>query len=460
MEAGLKQKRRSDFERALSLFLQFKERERWSRRELLGFQQQQLDRLVRYAATHSPFYRDLYRTIRFDRLVRLEDLPVIDKKTVMENFDRIVTDQRLKIDRINDYIKDLTYDDYYLGEYRVLTTTGSTGLRGIFVYNRLAWSVIIAAVNRASTLAGLSATGRMKIASIGANTPLHLSHRRAVSMDLGKHDYRHFEAKNRIDVLVDMLNDYQPEYIHAYATIASLLALEQKEGRLRINPSVIVTSAEVLTDAKRELIRQAWGITPFNSYSTTEGALAIECAYHRGIHLFEDLGIVEVVDARNCPVPDGVPGHKILFTNLYQYVQPIIRYEMSDMMTLTDAPCPCGRPFRRVTSMQGRNDDIITMPGTHRKIVSVPPYFFHSPMAMFGQIREYQIIQKKDGLHIRVVLKEASEKEATAESIKNMMRKELESYQVMCPDIHVKFVQWIERDPNMMGKVKLVKKEL
>ena len=460
MESVLGQKRHDDFKRALSLFSQFKERERWSRRELLGFQQQQLDKLVRYAATHSPFYRDLYKTIRFDRSIRLEDLPIIDKKTVMENFDRIVTDQRLKIDHINDYIKNLTFDDYYLGEYRVLTTTGSTGLRGIFVYDRTAWSIIIAAVNRALSVAGLSAGGRMKIASIGANTPLHLSYRRAVSMDVGKHDYLRLEAKDRIDILVDALNDFQPDYIHTYATIASLLASEQKEGSLRIKPSVIVTSAEVLTDTIRELIRQVWDIIPFNSYSTTEGALSIECMHHRGIHLFEDLGIVEIVDDRNCPVPNGMPGHKILFTNLYQYVQPIIRYEMSDMMTVADEPCPCGWPFRRITSMQGRNDDIIKMPGVHGKIISVPPYFFHSPMAKFGRIKEYQIIQKKDGLHIRVVLKGASEKEVTAGSIKKMMRKELESYHVICPDIYVKFVQRIERDPKMMGKVKLIKREL
>ena len=398
--------------------------------------------------------------ISFDHPVNLKDLPVINKQSIMKNFDGVITDQRLKIDDINDYIENLSFDDYYFGEYRVLTTTGSTGLRGVFVYGREAWSVILAAVNRASSLMGLPAIEGMKIASIGANTPLHLSYRRAVSMDMGSHVYRRFEAKDRIDALVNALNDFQPDYIHAYATIASLLASEQQEGCLRIKPSTVVTSAEVLTDTARELIRQAWHIEPFNSYSTTEGALAIECAHRTGMHLFEDLGIFEVVDDHDCPVPDGMPGYKILFTNLYQYVQPVIRYEMSDMMTVTDAPCPCGCSFRRIVFMEGRNDDIITMVDARGKIVSIPPYFFHGPMAKLSQVREYQIIQKKDGLHFRIVLKQGIEKKTVAESIKKMMRREFESYKLVCPDIHVAFVHRIVRDSSMMGKVKLVKKEI
>ncbi len=39
---------------------------------------------------------------------------------------------------------------------------------------------------------------------------------------------------------------------------------------------------------------------------------AMDCAEHRGLHLFEDLCIYEVVDADNRPVPSGHPGAKVL----------------------------------------------------------------------------------------------------------------------------------------------------
>jgi hypothetical protein len=56
--------------------------------------------LLRHAWQKSRFYRDLYYAagIREHDLaaVALEDLPIIDKKLLMDNFDHAVTDPRLK----------------------------------------------------------------------------------------------------------------------------------------------------------------------------------------------------------------------------------------------------------------------------------------------------------------------------------------------------------------------------
>lgn len=460
MDNEFTQRRQEDYERAVAFSTDFSAREWCNRLVLLHYQRKQLDTLARHAIERSSFYRDLYKSIRTDRPIHLEDLPVINKKNIMENFDRIITDPRLKLDEIHDYIDHLTHDDYYRGEYRILTSSGTTGFRGIFVYDRKAWSTILAAVNRAASLMGVSPSIRLKIASIGANTPLHLSYRRATSMDFGLHDYKRLDAKESIDVLVNTLNAFQPEYLHTYASIASLLACEQLEGRLRIKPSIIVSSAELLTEKMKKQIKQAWNVIPFNSYSTTEGLLAIECTHHTGIHLFEDLCIVEVVDENNQPVPDDSPGHKILFTNLYQYTQPIIRYEISDMMTVAANRCPCGRPFRRIIAMEGRNDDMLHLSGMNGTPVSIPPYFFHSAMATLSDVIEYQVVQRKKEIIFKIVLRREARPEEAAAKVKERITKEFTSYRVICPDIRLRIVDRIERDPEKMGKVKLVKREL
>jgi len=378
----------------------------------------------------------------------------------MEHFDGIVTDPRLKLANLYKYIEALTDDDYYLDEYRILTTSGSTGVKGLFVFDRTAWATLIAGVNRGIAMMGIPASRRMRIASIGANSPLHLSYRRAISMDFGTHEYRRLEATQRIEDLVTALNEFQPDLIHAYATIACLLAAAQRQGRLCITPTYIVTSAESLTEHTRSQIRKTWNVSPFNSYSTTEGLLGIECAYHRGIHLFEDLCLVEVVDEHNRPVPDHAPGHKILFTNLYQYTQPIIRYEISDMMTVSSTACPCGRPFRRIVSMEGRNDDIIYLEGTQGGVKAVPPYFFHGPMATLHDIAEYQIIHKADGLHFRIVVPRDARRDTITHALRTEMEREFAAYGVRCPPVHVEFISRLERDIHTMGKIKLVKKEV
>jgi phenylacetate-CoA ligase len=460
MENDYNRKRMEDARRARILAEEFAAREQWIRTEVLRFQQRQLDSLVRYAVKHSPFYRELYRSVPVDAPVAIETLPVIDKQMVMDNFDRVVTDDRLKLSQLYDYIDNLTTDDYFMGEYRVLTTSGSTGLKGVFVFNREAWVHILASINRATSMMGLSPLKRMRIASVGANSPLHLSYRRAVSMDFGFHDYRRLEANWRIDDLVRDLNAFQPEYLHTYSSVASLLAVERKARRLRIQPSVIITSAELLTDTMRETIQKAWNIIPFKSYSTTEGILGIECIHHNGIHIFEDLGIIEVVDENNNPVPDGSPGMKILFTNLYQYTQPVIRYEISDMVTISSETCPCECPFRRIVSIEGRNDDILYLEGLKKKRVAIPPFVFHGIIALFIDIIEYQIIHRNDGIHFRFVMSEKSGREETSLRFKDRMRRELEMFQVTCPNIHIEFVDHIERDPQKMGKIKLVMNDI
>jgi phenylacetate-CoA ligase len=456
LENEYNKKRMEDARRANALAEEFAAREQWARTELIRFQQRQLDSLVRYAVKHSPFYRQLYRFVPRDEPVAIETLPVIDKRTVMDNFDRIVTDERLNLDQLYDYIDSLSRDDYYIGEYRVLTTSGSTGLKGVFIFDREAWIRILASMNRAASMMGLSPFKRMRIASVGANSPLHLSYRRAVSMDFGLHDYCRLEASQRIDDLVRELNAFQPEYLHTYSSVASLLAIEQKAGRLKIQPNVIITSAELLTATMGETIRTAWNVIPFKSYSTTEGILGIECTYHTGIHILEDLGIIEVVDDNNKPIPDGSPGMKILFTNLYQYTQPVIRYEISDMVTISSETCPCGLPFRRIVSIEGRNDDILYIEGLKDKSVAIPPFVFHGIIALFSDIMEYQIIHRDDGIHFRFVPSEKSRREETGLIFKDRMRKELETLQVKCPKIHIEFVDHIERDPQKMGKIKLV----
>ena len=81
----------------------------------------------------------------------------------------------------------------------------------------------------------------------------------------------------------------------AYASMSRILADQHLAGRLHIRPRAIFTSSEVLTEETRRRIVQAWGERLFNQYAATEcGSLAAECDHHRGMHLMEDLVIVEV----------------------------------------------------------------------------------------------------------------------------------------------------------------------
>jgi phenylacetate-coenzyme A ligase PaaK-like adenylate-forming protein len=115
----------------------------------------------------------------------------------------------------------------------------------------------------------------------------------------------------------------------------------------------------------RRFVQQAFGCTVSNSYGASEFlALGFECE-HGSLHLNSDWAILEPVDAQGAAVPDGTPGVTTLLTNLANHVQPLIRYDLGDRVTLHAAPCACGRRLP-VIEVQGRSDDTLRL--------GVPPH--------------------------------------------------------------------------------------
>ena len=161
-------------------------------------------------------------------------------------------------------------------------------------------------------------------------------------------------ASERVSTIVEHLYAWQPELLIGYASMMRVLADEQLAGHLQIAPCSVLCSSEVLTQETRRRAVQAWGESLFNAYSATECGMGAECDQHRGMHLMEDLAIVEVVDQDNRLVPPGAYGDKLLITTLFKYTQPLIRYELDESVRLSLDPCPCGRPFRLVDDVQGR----------------------------------------------------------------------------------------------------------
>jgi len=60
------------------------------------------------------------------------------------------------------------------------------------------------------------------------------------------------------------------------------------------------------------------------------------------MHLPDDLAIIEPVDRYGNVVAPGQPADKVLLTNLYNRTQPLIRYEITDAMTVVAGTCECG----------------------------------------------------------------------------------------------------------------------
>jgi phenylacetate-coenzyme A ligase PaaK-like adenylate-forming protein len=112
-------------------------------------------------------------------------------------------------------------------------------------------------------------------------------------------------------------------------------------------------------------------------------------------------------------------------TNLYNTTLPLIRYEITDELTLTGEPCPCGSAHRVIEDPQGRLDETFRYGD-----LAVHPLVFRSPLGLRRHIVEYQVHQTSrgadialcctgpvdlDGLHAELVAKLAAVGLADAE---------------------------------------------
>jgi len=432
------------------------------REELLALQQRRLVQTARHAAATSPLYRELYADVELAEDLDVRALPVVTKAMLMQRFDEWVTDPRLQLSDIETHLERIRGDELYLGSYRCMPTGGTTGRKGIFVYDRDEWLECLSAFLRCSELIGLGPRlgGRLRVASVGATSPLHMTARLSLSTDVGLYAVLRLDARTPLGALVAALNEHRPEYVVAYASMASLLAVEQLEGRLRIAPRVVCTTSEVRTEEMTANMRAAWGVEPFDVYGTTESLYAGDCDQHQGMHVFEDLSLIEVVNERGNPVPEGVAGAKLLVTSFIKRTQPLLRYEISDMVALTTAPCPCGRPLARMVSLQGRSDDILRMTATNGQPIAVHPHTLTSPMAALPELRQYKIVHDENGLHVLVVLRDGIPEHDVPGHIDMMLRGQLLAAGVANPRLDISIVAELPREPGHSAKFKLIESRI
>jgi phenylacetate-coenzyme A ligase PaaK-like adenylate-forming protein len=429
--------------------------ERWSREQVLNYQAEALARLRVHAYAASPFYQHFHKGLEN---APLQELPVLTKAMMMENFDDLVTDRAIRLADVEQHMTTLRGDERFLGRYWVNATSGSTGRQGLFLYDHAEWMKALASVIRVyEWLEGPSnIPPRASRVSIVSPTPWHMSRRASETLKVWwQPQYRLF-ANDPVEKMVQSLNAWQPKILGGYPSVARMLANEQLAGRLRISPSYIFTGAEVLTEETRRRIEEAWGKgRVFDIYGTTEsGMLAAECVHHTGLHLFEDKVIFEPVDKDNRPVPPGEYSDKLLMTVLNSRTQPLIRYELSDSVRISTKQCPCGRPFNLIDGIQGRMEDILHFSGKAGGDVEINPVVFDQVMDRVPA-GEWQVVQEADGLNILLT---GAAKGFSDEQLISELKKALEAEDAVVPPIRVEHVSAIPRSAT--GKAPLIKSNL
>jgi phenylacetate-coenzyme A ligase PaaK-like adenylate-forming protein len=362
-----------------------------------------LQHLVAHAVTHSPFFRKKYRGIDIDRL-NLTDLPTVTKRELMENFDETLTHPGVRRADLERFINDeANRTRCYHDRYVISHTSGSQGQPLLLVQEKSVYELLFALqLSRGNAAPRLTIRQAMhhlrhpvRLATVGSAPGFYPSSMSFAHLPPVVRSYVRLESFSATDPqLLDRLNRYQPHILIAYASVLDILAVRSSGLRLAPTLRQIVNNSETLSAAARRRLNEAFGVTVLDNYASGECVyLTNGCPNGPGSHVNADWAILEVVDENNRPVPAGTLGRKVLLTSLASAVQPIIRYEVGDMLALGDKPCPCGSRLPKIVEIQGRTGDSLWV-RRNGDYLAVPALMFKNVLDYMHEVREWQAVQE------------------------------------------------------------------
>nr|WP_026035330.1 F390 synthetase-related protein [Cupriavidus sp. BIS7] len=359
------------------------------RAKLEAWQQARLARFLRDVLPRAPYYRDF-------RNVAITDLPIMDKSSMMADFDARNTRGICLGDAFEIALRGETTRDFAPtlgGGADALTvglSSGTSGNRGVFLVSkaeRLRWAgILLGRVLPAHLLKRLLLpwTPSVRVAFfLRANSNLYttLSSRRI--------DFGFFDVLSGVEPALPRLNASQPDVLVAPPSLLRTLAGEAAAGRLDIRPSHVISVAEVLEDGDRAAVRHAFGVEPHQIYQATEGFLGYTC--ERGtLHLNESYVHIE---------PDWIDEARTRFqpivTDFTRDTQLIVRYRLNDVLRVSDEPCRCGRVERAIAAIEGRADEVLWLPSRiDGRGVALYPDLIRRAMLFAGpSVREFEVVQ-------------------------------------------------------------------
>ena len=156
-----------------------------------------------------------------------------------------------------------------------------------------------------------------------------------------------------------------PSYALFLAETADEMGVDFKKLKLKVG----IFGAEPWSEKMRDEIERKLNIQAIDIYGLSEvigPGVSIECLEaKRGLHIFEDHFIPEIINPKTGEVlPYGQKG-ELVFTTITKEAFPLIRYRTRDISVLYPEPCKCGRTHVRMERVSGRSDDMLIIRGVN-----------------------------------------------------------------------------------------------
>lgn len=396
---------------SMRYFKKFKTREK-----LEKYQEKMLLKQMQYIKKNSEYFKD----IKVDSIEDFKNIPLMDKKVMMENFNKlncvgIDRDKALEI-AINGE-KSRNFDEK-LDNISVGLSSGTSGARGLFIISdeeRVLWAGGILA----KFLPKGNILGHKIAFFLRADNNLY----ETINSKVIK--FRYFDIMKDMSENMETLNEYQPTIIVAPPSVLLLLAEAQEKKKINVNPVKIISVAEVLTNEDEKYFKKVFKLKMIHqAYQCTEGFLGYVCECGN-FHINEDVIYVEkeyIDEERFIPI----------ITDFLRKSQPIIRYRLNDILVEDKKKCPCGYPTMIIKKIEGREDDIFIFKGVKEKKIIVFPDFISRCVIYAQGIKNYKVVEEDEN-NVTVYLDNMNEK--IKKQISNEFKILSERMKFVCPKI-------------------------
>jgi phenylacetate-CoA ligase len=322
---------------------QFHEMERWDRGRIEEFKLDSLKRLAHSAYAHVPLYRQLWDRAAvhpedIKDLVDLSAFPRVTKQMIREAGD-LALDER-----------------YPKQKLRKIRTTGSTGEPLTIYKDKAHQSWFLAGVFLGWKWAGWKPGDGIVGREIQKTTTKEkiedwVFNYKRISL----HEFNEVHYKEFIEKTIP----FRPAIIRSNPFLLYCLAQYLLKEEIRnVRPKMVLSMAGALYPSYRETIEKAFGCRVYDSYGATEMIVAHQC--EQGSYHILPSGHVEA-DTQG-PEYGDTGLRRLLLTSLTNYAMPLIRYDIADMGRKGGGTCACGRTWEYLTTIYGRDSDIVRTP--------------------------------------------------------------------------------------------------
>ena len=375
------------------------------------WREEQLRRLrefLRYVKEHSPFYRQYLNRVDIDHIRSvsdLKDLPLVDKQTLFERLEKVVTVSRKSaipsktggttgnslevLFEKSDFQQRFGFMSYFWGGF------------GYRITDKAVW------------LSGKELLSARDIKKERYFKDDYINRIRYIStFHLNRHTFPAYW---------NALNDYGAQFIFGFPSVLIELCSYAKDAGLCADRpfKVFFSTSEPINEDERALVREVLGCRVIDQYASAEGAPFITECESGNLHIQPLTGVFEVLNEKLEEADEG----ELVVTSFTTRGTPLIRYRIGDSVVLAPKgyACDCGSTFPVVEALSGRTRDYIyRTDGSKINAVNIS----NSTKGVSGVIR-FQVVQEAPGeVLVKVVCSDAFD-DAQAHKFEDNLRERL-----------------------------------